>query len=549
MIHIGFSKGQSIDIPLLHTIVAAQTRYGKSTTIRAMMQYVPEDYKIVCLDVKDPRDFEGVGVEVPIYIENKTDPLMLKQLLEQESHLWLRKEFPELIDLCKEGDTFEKVYERVNKRMEEKVHPVVKDRLKVLQLLLKSLVESMAMIELSDTLELPGKKNVMNLSKAPSEIKQLAVYSTVKWILTKLRNVVLVIDELPDFAPQGYRTPSKSIIGEAIRKGGAKGIWLWLSGQTMTGVDKGVLKQAMVWILGHQREINEAKRTLDQIPFKTGLKVEDIMTLPVGSFVVCTDEGAYITYVQPEGLDTEPARRVSLGQLSVNDVSELLRGKEVDDDLVWKERYEEERRKREECEKEFARQVERLSDRKAEEKVNKLKEEFGEAKRVWEKDASQMNKDYDEAHKTIKELESQLEAFKNFKGALAALLPTPTAATMPATDIPSEIIVSAEQPALVLEKKTPPLKLAQDTLEGRVAIVYGEGKLPEKAFTKTELNKILEARFGTKEFPGNLPVVCNKFVAWGYFEKVQAGKRFDYRVKMSPQKAEEKGLLKEVEAE
>ena len=381
MIHIGYSKGLSADIRLLHTIVAAQTRYGKSTTIRTMMQHIPDNYKVVCLDVKDPRDFEGAGTEIPIYIENKTDPLMLKQLLEQESHLWLRREFPELIDLCKEGDTFEKVYERVNKRMTEKAHPVVKDRLKVLQLLLRKLVENMAKTTLSDTLELPAKNNVMNLSKSPSEIKQLSVYSVVKRVLEKHENVVLVIDELPDFAPQQYSTPSKSIIGQAIRKGGAKGIWLWLSGQTMTGVDKQVLKQAMIWILGHQREINEAKRTLDQIPFKTGLDVKDIMTLPVGSFVVCTDEGAYITYVQPEGVEDEIARKVSLGEVSVNEVIEMLEKGKEDDDLVYKENWLEEKRKREECEREFARQLERLSDLKSQQKISELETKVEEERK------------------------------------------------------------------------------------------------------------------------------------------------------------------------
>jgi len=381
MIHIGFSKGQSVDIRLLHTIVAAQTRYGKSTTIRTMMQHIPDDYKALCLDVKDPRDFEGAGTEIPIFIEDRTDPLMLKQLLEQESHLWLRREFPELIDLCKEGDTFEKVYERVNKRMTEKVHPVVKDRLKVLQLLLRKLVENMTKTTLSDTLKLPAKNNVMNLSKSPPEIKQLSVYSVVKRVLERHENVVLVIDELPDFAPQQYSTPSKSIIGQAIRKGGAKGIWLWLSGQTMTGVDKQVLKQAMIWILGHQREINEAKRTLDQIPFKTGLDVKDIMTLPVGSFVVCTDEGAYITYVQPEGVEDEIARKVSLGEVSVNEVVAMLEKGKEDDDLVYKENWLEEKRKREECEREFARQLERLSDLKSQQKISELETKVEEERK------------------------------------------------------------------------------------------------------------------------------------------------------------------------
>jgi hypothetical protein len=392
-----------------------------------MMQYIPEGYRALCLDVKDPRDFEGAGREIPIYVENKTDPLMLKQLLEQESHLWLRKEFPELIDLCKEGDPFSRVLERVDKRMQEKVHPVVLDRLKVLRLLLKNLVENMAKVEMSDRLDLPAKNNVMNLSKAPMAIKQLAVYSVVKWALERMEKVVLIIDELPDFAPQGFSTPAKNMIGQAIRKGGAKGIWLWLSGQTMTGVDKQVLKQAMIWILGHQREINEAKRTLEQIPFKTGLDVKDIMTLPVGNFVVCTDEGAYITFVQPEGIDDEMARSVSLRQRSVDDIIAILKKVKVtEDDEMYKEMYEQEKHKREECEKEFARQLEHL----VEKRVEEIKKQFNEGLSA---KAEEMAKSTASLRENMEGLLKELEPLRAFKEAFYKAFGGPTEAPIQAS--------------------------------------------------------------------------------------------------------------------
>jgi len=497
MIHIGYSKGLSVDISLLHTIVAAQTRYGKSTTIRTMMQHIPDNYKALCLDVKDPRDFAGAGTEIPIFIENKTDPLMLKQLLEQESHLWLRREFPELIDLCKEGDTFEKVYERVNKRMGEKVHPVVKDRLKVLQLLLRKLVENMATIELSDTLELSAKNNVMNLSKAPGEIKQLAVYSVVKRVLEQHEHVILVIDELPDFAPQQYRTPSKSMIGQAIRKGGAKGIWLWLSGQTMTGVDKQVLKQAMIWILGHQREINEAKRTLDQIPFKTGLKVEDIMTLPVGHFVVCTDEGGYITYVQPEGVKDEIAKKVSLGEVSVNEVVEMLKkGKKEDDDLIYKEKYEEEKRKREEYEK----TITQLKDEKA----------------------------------TLETELKQLEALKAFGAALENFLIEIGAATSSQTTV-----IDLEHRDLVVnihhegEKE---VKMSTSTKEGQMMYcIVNEMPSEDEGWAQIDLIKKLQEH-GWNIKQSTVSVTLSKWAAEGYLIKTERGYRLPTKVKFNIKK-------------
>lgn len=541
MIHVGFSKGESVDIELLHTIVAAQTRYGKSTTIRTMMQHVPDNFKTVCLDVKDPRDFEGAGVEIPIYIEDKTDPLMLKQLLEQESHLWLRREFPELIDLCKEGDTFEKVYERVNKRMTEKVHPVVKDRLKVLQLLLRKLVENMAKTTLSDKLELPAKNNIMNLSKAPSEIKQLSVYSVVKQVLEKHENVVLVIDELPDFAPQQQGTPSKSIIGEAIRKGGAKGIWLWLSGQTMTGVDKQVLKQAMVWILGHQREINEAQRTLDQIPFKTGLSIGDIMTLPVGRFVVCVDEGAYITYVQPEGVSDEMAKMVSLGQISMNGISESLRiynAKLKGDDEVYRERceklekdLEEERKRREEVEKEFARQLERLSNEKAEAMVKEA------------------NKKVAVAEKHTRELEKRIEPFQRFVEVLRDLIIddaseafieaaktqlglNPAMGAAAPNGMPSEVSVSV-QPTLteftVKAARREVLEASDKDTDGQILLMVSRGFFDQPRKT-THVRAEIERVWNSRPRPGTVETIMGNLTEKGILSREKEKNSWSYSI-------------------
>jgi len=516
LIHIGYSKGLSVDIRLLHTIVAAQTRYGKSTTIRTMMQHIPDDYKALCLDVKDPRDFAGAGVEIPIYIENKTDPLMLKQLLEQESHLWLRREFPELIDLCKEGDTFEKVYERVNKRMTEKVHPVVKDRLKVLQLLLRKLVENMAKTTLSDTLELPAKNNVMNLSKAPPEIKQLAVYSVVKRALEKLENIVLVIDELPDFAPQQYSTPSKSIIGQAIRKGGAKGIWLWLSGQTMTGVDKQVLKQAMIWILGHQREINEAKRTLDQIPFKTGLDVKDIMTLPIGHFVVCTDEGGYITYVQPEGVDSETARKVSLGEVSVDEVVEMLKKEKGDDDLIYKQQYEELKRQ-----------------------YASLKIERDNLAQIADK-ASKSEHDFIKEIQTLKDDKARLEAkvkrlepLNAFGEALAKFLTEIAPPTAKTTVIDLE---HKELAVNIHNEGVEEVKMSTSTKEGQMMYcIVNEMPRDEEGFVQVDLIKrLLEHGWNIKQ--STVSTTLSKWISEGLLIKTEKGYRLPTKVKFNIKK-------------
>jgi hypothetical protein len=343
----------------------------------------------------------------------------------------------------------------------------------------------------------------MNLSKAPGEIKQLAVYSVVKRVLEQHENIILVIDELPDFAPQQYRTPSKSMIGQAIRKGGAKGIWLWLSGQTMTGVDKQVLKQAMIWILGHQREINEAKRTLDQIPFKTGLKVEDIMTLPVGHFVVCTDEGGYITYVQPEGVDNETARKVSLGEVSVNEVVEMLKKgkKEDDDDLIYKEKYEEEKRKREEYEK----TITQLKDEKA-----TLETEL----------------------KRVEALKAFGAALENFLIEIGAGIAIPS---------PQTTIIDLEHRDLVVNihhegKKE--VKMSTSTKEGQMMYcIVNEMPRENEGWAQIDLiKKLLEHGWSIKQ--STVSVTLSKWAAEGLLIKTERGYRLPLKVKFNIKKEE-----------
>jgi len=340
MIHIGFEKGtgKRVSISLQHTIITSITRWGKSTTLAHMTESLPPDYKIFCFDVKRPRDFEGIGQEIPVYIENRTDPRGLLELLETSERYRLRFEFSELIKVCKQLATedergtydFSDILEGINRALQEKIHPIRESKLLVLQHFLSRLISDLSKIKFSDELRLPYRVNVMNLSEAPMAVKQLAVYSTIKRILEKFNNVVIMLDELPDFAPQRYGTLSKRMIIEAIRKGGASGIWLWLAGQTITGVDKEVLKQCNLWLLGRQRELREAERTLKQIPFETGFTRSDIMKLPVGHFIVVSEEEATFTYVQPPWLDKETARKVALGEISVDEVTKPRRVTEIE---------------------------------------------------------------------------------------------------------------------------------------------------------------------------------------------------------------------------
>jgi len=139
--------------------------------------------------------------------------------------------------------------------------------------------------------------------------------------------VIVVIPEAWKAIPQGRSSPVKLITEHLIREGGAIGIWVWLDSQDVAGVDKKPLKSVDNWLLGKQREINEVIRTIDQIPLPRSEKPkpEEVMSLKLGHFIVATSEGVKHCYVQPSWLDPEVAKRVALGELSVEEAKRFAR--------------------------------------------------------------------------------------------------------------------------------------------------------------------------------------------------------------------------------
>jgi len=225
---------------------------------------------------------------------------------------------------------------------------------------------------------------------------------------------------------------------------------------------------------------------------------------------------------------------------------------------MYKEKFEEEQRKRLECEKEFARQVEHLSEKKAEVKVKVLRQQNEEMREA------NLDKYHDELKKVKKhnelldakvtdlkkhteELASELKLYDEFRSVLRRMLPQQRQPGFePGLDVSSEVSVTIEQPALILKKKQEPLELSQNNVDGRIAIAYAEGLFDTKWFTKKRLNTILEQRFGKKEAYPNLQKPLTNMTAWGYFEFHMAGPRKEWRVKLAPKEARGKGLLKEV---
>jgi len=369
-------------IPRTHTFISGITRSGKSVTARKILNQIG---KTLIIDCKTPRDYEGVGVEIPLYIEDRSDPLMIKRLLESSSRLWLRKEFPELIDLCKVGKTWEGVYEATKRKLEWKdpkgrgVHPVVKERLEVLEFLLGKLIDEMKTLNFSKELTLPQDICVMDVHKLSLGLQQLVVHSVLSKILSDFEDQNALLDEGHRFTPEQKPSAARDAVTTFIREGAAKRNFLYMSDQTITGIDKDVLKQMHVWVLGCQTEKNEADRTLDQLTKDIGLTRRDIYQLRTGHFLVNTREWTKLAYVVPDGMSEELALKVLRGEIKPEDA--FLQLMEVDEDLIYKPLWEKEKEQRESLEKELAKRPTLEELKNVEQKNETLSRDLAEAKK------------------------------------------------------------------------------------------------------------------------------------------------------------------------
>lgn len=514
-LHLGYETagGTAESIPLFHTVVTGITRHGKSETMNALAERAnAAGYTVLIFDVKNPRDYGDVGADIPIYLEEHTDPTTLKGLLENQSGMGLNFQFSELIKMYEPGDTYHDMLDRMAAAMDEDVHPVEEDKLRVLVHLLESLTEELDRVDIADTLEVTsGAINVMDLHAVDSAIQQLAIAGSVETVLEAHQDVIIILDEAHNFIPQRKQPPARDSLVRLIREGAANNNWLWISDQTITGVDKDPLKQVGVWILGKQREKNEAKRVLDQIPGSTSYGTDDVMTLETGHFIVALDSGQPLVYVQPTWMDDAVAEAIATGD---RDVSTLETPEPEDTDMD-----------------------ETLQEKEAELQAKEQR---------------------------ITELEEQLAARNDEIQALEAKIdavlggeeqPQPTAeatvdeATIEAVveeyietlEVPESIAIEETVPQLVVTRTVEPMSVDTESTIGRILTLYAEGELPTDRWLTTGniTNRLEAAGYDENVAKDDLDKLCRL----GLMRMQWSGNRPDYQFRMSPEEAQAEGLL------
>jgi hypothetical protein len=131
---------------------------------------------------------------------------------------------------------------------------------------LEAVVPQIARVRWAPRVELAAGVNAMDLTGLSTEMQHLVIKSTIDWVLEREDDTVVVVPEAWKFIPQGRGTPVKLAAEAFIRQGAALKNYLWLDSQDLGGIEKEILRSVPLWILGVQREANEIKRTLDNIP-------------------------------------------------------------------------------------------------------------------------------------------------------------------------------------------------------------------------------------------------------------------------------------------
>lgn len=230
----------------------------------------------------------------------------------------------------------------------------------------------------TDKLKLSECINVMDLSGMRLETQHLVIASTIEYAFANLDHVIVIIPEAWESIPQGKMTPVKWVAQQFIRKGAALGNYLFLDSQDIGGIDKTPLRQVDNWLMGRMKEAHEVERILKQLLGKK-ISAEEIQTLALGHFYAVIGNNVKKVYALPLGVPEDVGTEVALGKRTPESVhDEFIKVKVMENDEMYREQFEAEKRKREELEKEFARQVERLSDLKAEEKTRNVMQEIAE---------------------------------------------------------------------------------------------------------------------------------------------------------------------------
>lgn len=328
-IQIGYEKntGEAISIKLSHLVVTGITQEsGKTTTLEALIKR--SNKRAVIFKTKPGEKSITQGRRIMPFFKEDFDWEYAAELLEASRKEKLKFERSWIIKYAKTANSLVEFKSNIDQALakdisgEKKIRELEKSVLITLQAYLEKILPELQHSPLSTDLEISDGINIMDLEKFKEETQSLIIKSVLDEILRNYKETIVVIPEAWKYLPQGIGNPVKRPAEKYIRQGAANNNYLWIDSQDITGVEKSILKQVSTWILGYQRELNEIKRTIDQIPLpvKNKPKSDDISSLELGHFYVATNDFTKLVYVQPSWMKPELARKIAKGDVDISTV-------------------------------------------------------------------------------------------------------------------------------------------------------------------------------------------------------------------------------------
>ncbi|MEM1564283.1 MAG: hypothetical protein QW161_06410 [Candidatus Bathyarchaeia archaeon] len=539
--------GEPVYLPLHHLAIFGMTQLsGKTTTLEALISRSGLR-AIAFITKRGEAGFTKYNLITPYYkpradwqfVEGLVNVALGEKVKYEPGMRWA------IIKVSRGAKNLREVKARAEEMLAAAKRDFQKQLFEKLITYLEIVVPELERWSFSDRLELSEGVNVMDLSGMRTETQHLVIASTIEYVFQNLDHVIVIIPEAWETIPETKMTPVKWVAQQFIRKGAAIGNYMWIDSQDIAGVSKVPLRQCDNWLMGRMKEAHEVERILKQL---LGMKVraEEIQTLPLGHFYAAIGNEVKKVYVLPAGVPEEVGRQVALGKLTPEHVRDTyLKPKLEVDDLAWREKYEQLQREYQEKIEALRLEIEELKKRVEEAR----RQAFQEAMQKLEEIKKQWNlEEYQKTIATLKDekanLEQQLKPLKAFAEAFKEFLQSlkMQPGSEPET-VPSQIAVNVEQPTLTVKVERKTLELTDKTTEGKIAIIYAEGKLPsDKWFTTTDVVNAFISH-GWPRDPRIGPTL-DKMCQWGFFEKHYAGKRPEYRLRIKPEEAKAKGLLK-----
>ena len=323
-VKLGYELGTDsmVSIPQSHLIVTGIShRSGKTTSLQALIKRSGKKAIVFTTKIGEAGFTEG-KVIAP-YLVEKSDWMFVEKLFEATLKEKFKFERGWTMEVCKGTKCLKDVKRNIDTKLKnDRLNQISKNVYISLSAYLEIILQHMGDTKFSKILQLHEGINIMDLENFKEEIQSLVIKSVLETILTDFKDTIVVIPEAWKFLPQGKGNPCKYAAESFIRQGATNGNFMWIDSQDMAGVDKGILKQVSTWILGLQQERNEVEHTLDQIPLPKQQRpvADNIMTLQLGQFYVCTPNFTKKTYVQPAWVDDETAICISKGLKNVDEL-------------------------------------------------------------------------------------------------------------------------------------------------------------------------------------------------------------------------------------